>query len=184
METLQGGWNRLVRMLEPAGDWVALLPIRFLLAYEYGIAGFMKHGGNNWFANVQDNFPFPFNVLPVEMSWFLATWFEILGAFGLAIGLFTRFWAFSLIILTIVAISGVHWPDGYSSLTELWKGYAVTDKGFGNYRIPLLFIAMLIPLVFNGAGKLSVDFILAKRFRQSPSSSLHDNLGIEVRRSF
>ncbi len=81
------------------------------------------------------------------------------------LGLFTRFWAFSLVVLTIVAIGGVHWPDDWNSLAELWQGYAVSDKGFGNYRIPLLFIAMLVPLIFTGAGKLSVDHILAKRFK-------------------
>jgi putative oxidoreductase len=165
MDRLHTFWKRVVNVLDPAGDWVALLPIRLLLAFEYGKAGMMKFNGNNWFANVQDNFPFPFNVVPVEISWFLATWVEILGAVGLVIGLFTRFWAFSLIILTIVAISGVHWPDDYSSFAELWKGYSVSDKGFGNYRIPLLFLAMLVPLVFKGAGKLSVDHVLAKRFK-------------------
>ena len=164
MDKLHLFWKRVVNVLDPAGDWLALLPIRLLLAYEFGKAGFMKYGANNWFGNVKDNFPFPFNVVPVEISWFLATWAEILGAFGLALGLFTRFWAFSLVILTIVAIGGVHWPDDYSSLGELWKGYAVTDKGFGNFRIPLLFLAMLIPLVFKGAGKLSIDHALAKRF--------------------
>ncbi len=157
--------DRITAILDPAGDWVALMPIRLLLAYEYGKAGFMKLNGNNWFGNVQENFPFPFNVVPVDISWFLATWFEILGAFGLVVGLFTRFWAFSLIVLTIVAIGGVHWPDDWNSLAELWKGYAVSDKGFGNYRIPLLFIAMLVPLIFTGAGKLSIDHILAKRFK-------------------
>jgi putative oxidoreductase len=157
--------ERITAILDPAGDWVALMPIRLLLAYEYGKAGFMKLNGNNWFGNVQENFPFPFNVVPVEVSWFLATWFEILGAFGLVLGLFTRFWAFSLAVLTIVAIGGVHWPDDWNSLAELWKGYAVSDKGFGNYRIPLLFIAMLVPLIFSGAGKLSVDHILAKQFK-------------------
>ncbi len=157
--------HRITALLDPAGDWVALMPIRLLLAYEYGKAGFMKLNGNNWFGNVQENFPFPFDVVPVGISWFLATWFEILGAFGLVLGLFTRFWAFSLVVLTIVAIGGVHWPDDWNSLAELWQGYAVSDKGFGNYRIPLLFIAMLLPLIFTGAGKLSVDHILAKRFK-------------------
>ena len=165
MDRLHRFWKRVVDVLDPAGDWVALLPIRLLLAYEFGKAGLMKLNGNNWFANVQDDFPFPFNVVPVEISWFLATWSEILGAAGLVIGLFTRFWAVSLVILTIVAIGGVHWPDDYSSFSELWKGYSVSDKGFGNYRIPLLFLAMLIPLVFKGAGKLSLDHLLAKRFR-------------------
>ena len=56
--------NRIVDTLEPAGDWVALLLLRLLMAYEYGRAGLMKFNGTNWFANVQDNFPFPFNVIP------------------------------------------------------------------------------------------------------------------------
>jgi len=156
--------TQVVGMLDSAGDWFALLPIRLLMAYEFGRAGMMKLNGNNWFANVQDNFPFPFNVIPVEISWFMATWMEILGAAGLVLGLFTRFWALGLIVVTIVAISGVHWPDEWSSLAELWKGYAVSDKGFGNFRIPLLFLVMLLPLVFQGAGKLSLDNIFARKF--------------------
>jgi len=165
MNKLKDLWNSVVAILEPAGDWVALLPIRLLMAYEFGKAGMMKFNGKNWFGNIQDDFPFPFNVIPVEISWFIATWAEILGAIGLVIGLFTRFWAFSLIILTIVAIFGVHWPDDWSSLAELWKGYAVSNKGFGNYRIPLLFLVMLIPLFFKGPGKLSVDHLLATRLK-------------------
>ena len=156
--------NRVVDMLNPAGEWVALLPIRLLMAYEYGRAGLMKYNGSNWFANVQDNFPFPFNVVPVEISWFMATWAEILGGLCLLLGLFTRFWAFSLIVVTIVAIAGVHWPDDWNSLAELWKGYSVSDKGFGNYRIPLLFMVMLVPLVFSGAGRLSLDHVLDRKF--------------------
>jgi len=157
--------NQVVAILDPTADWVALLPIRLLMAYEFGKAGMTKFNGNNWFANVQDNFLFPFNYVPVEISWFMATWAEILGGLCLFFGLFTRFWAFSLIIVSIVAISAVHWPDDWNSLAELWKGYAITDKGFGNYRVPLLFIAMLFPLVFYGAGKASLDNILARKFR-------------------
>ena len=156
--------NQIIGILDPAGDWVALLPIRLLMAYEFGKAGMMKFNGNNWFANYQDNFLFPFNYVPVEVSWFMATWAEILGGLCLFFGLFTRFWAFSLIVVSIVAISGVHWPDDWNSLAELWKGYAITNKGFGNYRVPLLFIAMLVPLVFQGPGKLSIDKVLAKKF--------------------
>ena len=163
MDTLVNLRNRIVDRLDPAGAWVGLLPIRLLMAWEFGNAGLMKYNGTNWFANVQDNFPFPFNVIPVEISWFLATWAEMLGAVGLLLGLFTRFWAFSLIILSIVAIAGVHWPDQWNTLGELWKGYAITDKGFGNYRVPLLFIAMLFPLVFSGGGRLSLDHILFKK---------------------
>ena len=163
MDKLTSLWKSVTDILDPAGQWVALLPIRLLMGYEFYKAGMMKFNGNNWFANVQDNFPFPFNVLPVELSWFMATWAEILGGIALFIGLFTRFWAFSLIVVTIVAIFGVHWPDDWSSLGELWKGYAITDKGFGNYRVPLLFLAMLFPLVFMGPGRASVDHVLATK---------------------
>jgi uncharacterized membrane protein YphA (DoxX/SURF4 family) len=66
MDKLHMFWKRVVNVLDPAGDWVALLPIRLLMAYEFGKAGMMKFNGNNWFSNVQDNFPFPFNVIPVR----------------------------------------------------------------------------------------------------------------------
>ena len=155
----------VVDVLNPAGDWVALLPIRLLMAWEFWYAGTMKYNGSNWFGRVQDNFLFPFNVVPVEISWFLATWFEILGAIGLLLGLFTRFWAFSLVVLSIVAISAVHWPESYGSLSELWESYSISKKSdaHGNFRVPLLFIAMLIPLVFIGPGKLSLDNLLVKK---------------------
>jgi putative oxidoreductase len=166
MNKLNALWDAITDILDPAADWVALLPIRLLMAYEFGKAGFTKLNGSNWFGRFQEDFLFPFNVVPVEISWFLATWTEIIGGFCLVFGLFTRFWGFSLIILSIVAISGVHWPDEWNSLAELWEGYRVTAKdGSGNFRIPLLFIAMLFPLMFAGGGKLSLDYVLAKKLK-------------------
>ena len=173
MNKLKTLWNSLVAVLEPAGDWVALLPIRLLMAYEFGSAGLKKFDASdslwgdvpNWFVQSLENFPFPISLFSASFNWFMVTWVEILGGFALALGLFTRFWAFSLIIVTWVAIIGVHWPDDWSSLAELWKGYAVSNKGFGNYRIPLLFITMLVPLVFIGGGKLSLDHVLAKHWK-------------------
>ena len=159
-------WDSFINKIQPAGDWIGMLPIRLLMAYEFGKAGFGKYGASgvpSWFEGSQDKFLFPFSVIPPEISWFLVTWTEIIAGICLFFGLFTRFWAFSLIIVTIVAISGVHWPDDWNSLAELWKGYAITDKGFGNYRVPLLFIAMLFPLMFAGAEKLSLDHVLGKK---------------------
>lgn len=174
MNKIHDFWSRrVVAVLEPAGDWVALLPIRLLMAYEFGSAGLKKLSASdtlwgdvpNWFANSLENFPFPINLFSANFNWFMVTWVEILGGFALALGLFTRFWAFSLLVVTWVAILGVHWPESWSSLAELWKGYSVSNNGFGNYRIPLLFIAMLLPLVFRGAGKLSADHLISKQFR-------------------
>jgi len=166
MNKLKALWKAVVDILDPVGDWVALLPIRLLMAYEFFKAGLMKFNGTNWFGRFQEDFLFPFNVIPAEISWFLATWTELIGGFCLIFGLFTRFWGFSLIILSIVAISGVHWPDDWNSLSELWDGYRVTAKnGSGNFRVPLLFIAMLLPLMFVGGGKLSLDHLIAKKFK-------------------
>ena len=166
MDKLLGHYKRIADWLACAGTFGAgLILIRLLMAYEFGKAGFGKLNGTNWFANVQDNFIFPFNVIPPDVSWFLATWFEILGAFGLLFGLFTRFWAVTLIVISIVAISGVHWPAEWSGLGELWESYRITKQdGSGNFRVPLLFIAMLMPLVFHGSGRFGADYYLAQRF--------------------
>ena len=59
----------------------------------------------------------------------------------------------------------MHWPADLGSIGDIWDSYRITKKdGSGNFRVPLLFIAMLIPLFVSGAGRLSVDNFLAKRF--------------------
>ena len=78
----------------------------------------------------------------------------------LLIGLLTRFAAISLIVVTMVATAAVHWPAEWSGFAELWSGYVITSNGNGNFKLPLLFVVMLLPLVFNGAGKVSLDHLL------------------------
>lgn len=149
--------------LNTIGTWLPQLALRFILAWEFGEAGFEKLHGSNWFADIA--FPFPFSSLPPDISWGMATFFEIVGAFALFFGLATRFFSLSLIILTIVAISAVHWPANWHSLANLLTGYRITDKagdGFGNYKLPLMYIVMFLPLLFSGAGKLSADYWLRK----------------------
>lgn len=152
-----------ISLLESIGTWFPQLVLRLILAWEFGEAGISKYNGENWFANI--TFPFPFNLVSPEFSWALSTFFEIFGAAALVIGFATRFFSVSLVVLTIVAIASVHWPESWSTLGELWQGYAISDKGFGNYKLPLLLLIMLLPLVFNGAGRLSVDHWLGKYFK-------------------
>ncbi len=150
--------------LNVVGEWLPQLALRLILAWEFGEAGFEKLHGSNWFADI--SFPLPFSLLPPDFSWGLATFFEIFGAFALAFGLATRFFSILLIILTIVAISAVHWPEHWGTLTELFKGYRIIDEnqdGFGNYKLPLLYIVMFMPLLFSGAGKASVDYWIRSR---------------------
>ena len=157
---------RIVHLLEEGATIFPPLILRLLLAWEFGESGYEKLMGSNWFAEVA--FPFPFNLLPPDITWNMATWFELVGAAALVIGLATRFFSLSLIILTVVAIAAVHWPEHWSSLSELWQGYRIIDEngdGFGNYKLPVIFIVMLLPLLFSGGGKLSLDHLISKKFR-------------------
>jgi putative oxidoreductase len=151
--------------LDHVGLWIGLLSLRLLLAWEFGEAGFEKLHGSNWFADIQDQFPWPFKLIPADINWALATGFEVVGAIALLIGLGTRFFSASLIVLTAVAMLSVHWPESWTTLSELLKGYALTDKGHGNFKLPLIYIAMLLPLVFMGPGRLSLDALLCRRCR-------------------
>lgn len=149
--------------LDQVGAYLGLLSLRLLLAYEFWEAGVEKYKGTNWFADIAEKFPFPFNVIPVDVSWALATWFEMLGAVALVIGLGTRFFSLSLMILTVVAIAAVHWPAEWHGLAQLWQGYAIEDAGHGNYKLPLIYLVMFVPLLLSGPGKLSLDYWIAKK---------------------
>lgn len=139
------------------------LALRLLLAWEFGEAGYAKLTGENWFAGLA--FPFPFNLLPADIIWQMATWFELLGAAALLLGLATRFFSVSLIVLTVVAIASVHWPEQVSSLSDLLRGYRILDEdgdGYGNYKLPLIYLVLFLPLLFSGAGRWSLDHLLAR----------------------
>lgn len=159
-------YDDLTARLRAGGEWIWPLGLRLLLGYEFYKAGMTKLNGNNWFSGRIDNFPAPFKWLGGDISWFAATWGELVFSIMLMVGLFTRFAAFSLVVITGVAIATVHWPAEFSGLGELWQGYSISraedaDGNFlGNFRVPLLFMMMLFPLVFHGGGKLSVDQIL------------------------
>jgi hypothetical protein len=72
--------DTLRQLANRSGEYVGLLGIRLLLAWEFGEAGIEKLRGENWFHHIQDEFPFPFSALPASVSWQLATWSEVLGA--------------------------------------------------------------------------------------------------------
>jgi putative oxidoreductase len=138
-----GQLNRIGEFLPQAG-------LRLLLAYEFWESGIEKYRGENWFAEIQTQFPFPFDLVPVDISWWIATCFGIIGAVALVIGLGTRLFSVSLLVLTIVAWVSVHAGSGYN----------VCDNGF---KLPLIYLAMLTPLVFSGPGRLSLDYLITRR---------------------
>lgn len=159
-------YNNAIAIMNKLGEYIPSLVLRIILAWEFGEAGLEKLHGKNWFFDI--DFPFPFNLLPPSVSWNISTGFELVGAVALLLGLATRFFTVSLIILTIVAIAAVHWPTEWHTLSQLFTGYRIVDEegdGFGNYKLPLLYIVMFLPLLFNGAGKLSLDYLIKKYYK-------------------
>ena len=138
-------------VLDGIGNWLPNLAIRFLLAYEFFEAGKMKLAGENWFESIKEQFPFPFNVIPTEISWQLATWTELIGPVMLILGMGTRFASAALVILTIVAWASVHAGNGYN----------VCDNG---YQLPLMYLVLFLPLLFRGAGRLSIDYAIRRHY--------------------
>lgn len=153
-------YDAIVARLRGMGEIVPPLALRVVMGGEFWQSGLEKYNGENWFADIQSDFPFPMNLVPANISWFLATWFELIGAIALWLGVGTRFFAFSLLVLTFVATAAVHWPDMWSMWSDLLAGYSVSDHGHGNFKLPLLFSVMLLPLIFSGPGKASVDALL------------------------
>lgn len=151
MDRLKEQLQHLLENLDSVGAWLAPLVLRLILAKEFWDAGIEKLNGHNWFIDIQGQFPFPFNLLPPELSWSLTTGFEIIGPIALILGLGTRFFALSLSILTLVAISAVH----------VGHGYTISE---GGWKLPLIYLVMFLPLMLSGPGKVSIDHWLRQRY--------------------
>ncbi len=178
MQTLYGLYDSITNKLKDASEYFWPLLLRVILFLEFFEAGKEKLNGSNWFAGVQENFPIPFSWLSADINWIAATWGELILSVMLLLGLFTRFSAISLIVITGVATAAVHWPESFGSISELWNGYAISNKGAGNFKLPLLFILMLLPLVFNGGGKLSLDALLLKITKRNNTPTGTPNIAI------
>ncbi len=143
--------DSIIDKLNVMGEFLPLLAIRALIAYEFFEAGVEKFRGENWFSQIQGQFPFPFNLVNTDISWFLATWSELLGSVAILVGFATRFSALSLIILDLVAWYSVHADNGYN----------VCSSGF---KLPLMYLVLLLPLLLMGPGKASIDHFIAKKY--------------------
>lgn len=136
---------------QPCRQWMAdlaSLPLRFFIAFEFFEAGLSKLNGQNWFAHIQDNFPFPFHLFSPDVNWYLAMGGELLFPVLLVLGLFTRFSLLGLTVITLVAWVSVH-----------HGGYAFSN---GGYKFIVIFLVMFVTLFFQGPGRLSLDHLLRK----------------------
>lgn len=125
---------------------LVLLFMRLILAYGFYKPATMKlnniEGIASWFEDM--GLPFPL------LNTYMATGTEVLGFILLVIGFGVRVIAIPLVIVMLVAIKTVHWGNGF-------------DAGDNGFEIPLYYIVMLLVLIAQGAGKISLDYFLNKK---------------------
>ena len=125
----------------------ALTLLRTMLAGVFFVHGGQKAfgwlGGEGWTATLQQfttanglHFPYPLAVLGV-----LA---EIVGAFGLLLGLCTRLAALGIVCNMVVAVGYVHWKSGFLAKN-------------GGFEYPLALGVVALALMLVGGGRFSVD---------------------------
>ena len=83
---------------------------------------------------------------------------EFFGSLGLLVGFLTRFSAASMGVIMLGAISLVHWPHGFFMN---WGG----KQGGEGYEYHLLVLGISLALVMIGAGRWSVDGLIAKQLK-------------------
>lgn len=122
--------------------------------------GFVVHGwaklsrGPDKFANVLAWMDVPF---PHFMAW-LVTLVELFGGVAMVIGAFVTLVSIPLIAIHLVAMFGVHWKYGFSSVHTIGLTELGPQFGPPGYEINLLYMAGIIAIVLGGgAGAWSVD---------------------------
>ena len=173
-------YDSLAARLRASGDYVWPLALRLILAGEFWESGTAKLHGKSWFEDIpwadwQKGFPWPFSVMPQDLNWLVATWGELVCSVLILLGLFTRFAAISLVVVTAVVTAAVHWPAHWDSLGDLLGSYLITARSAGNFKLPVLYVGMLLPLVFYGGGRISCDHLLL--ILTGRQSGVDDRLG-------
>ncbi|MBX2809682.1 MAG: DoxX family protein [Cellvibrionaceae bacterium] len=140
---------RIHSALHTIGDWLVPLSMRivmfkvFWLAVQTKITGLTIGGQHFAFWNITDNtfllFDFEYGIplLPTTLSAYMGTLGEFFLSLMILLGLFTRFAAFGLLVMTLV-IQFFVYPDAWWSVHVFWV-------------LPLLYLSCY------GGGKLSVD---------------------------
>ena len=129
------------------GNQAAFTDISLLLI-RLAAGGFMfSHGFGKLQKLVNGNFEFgdPIGVGP-EISLGLTVFAEILCAFLILVGLFSRLAAIPLIITMLVAVFIVH-----------------ADDDFGKKELGLFYLINYLVIFLSGAGKYSLDKLILKK---------------------
>ncbi|MBU3003048.1 HvfX family Cu-binding RiPP maturation protein [Paraglaciecola arctica] len=113
-------YTQLQKLLDKslAFEGIAPLLLRLYLAPVMLQAGWNKYQSFDaivdWFGNADYGLGLPF---PVVMA-FLATATELLGGVFLLLGFATRWISIPLMVVMLVAVFSVHWPNGWAAIAD------------------------------------------------------------------
>lgn len=130
-----------------AGD-LAILALRLAVGVVLAYHGWLKLGGVSGFAGFVDSLGVP----APELMAYVVTYLEFLGGIALIVGLATRYVAALFVVEMVFTIA----------LVKLDVGLIASEGGVGA-ELDLLILATALSLVLTGAGRWSVDSILAGR---------------------
>jgi putative oxidoreductase len=139
-------------------SWAGLI-LRFtlgLVMFPHGAQKLLGWYGGFGFSGTMDFFTGTMH-LPWLIA-FLVIIGESFSSIALLAGLLTRFTTVSLAVIMLGAITMVHMPNGFFMN---WSGKQ-TGEG---YEYHLLVIGISLALLITGAGKWSVDKVIAERVR-------------------
>lgn len=149
MLKLLSAWNeRAAGWLRPLGHLVDLA-VRFEVANAFMRAGLVKVG--NWSGTLylfRNEYRVP--LLPPEMAAWAGTFGELLFPPLLALGLMTRFSALSLSVVNVVAV------------VAYWHVLGENEAALASH---FYWGVLLLVTLSHGPGKLSLDYLLEKKYR-------------------
>ena len=144
---------------EHSDGW-GLLVLRLFVAQEFVQAGWMKLSAGlaapEWFAGL--DFPALVAWLGPDLNWMAAGFGEVTFGLALALGLAGRLAAAALLFITWVAVYTVHFDLGWAGWNQI-----EADGGQG-FKVPLMLAVMIVCVLLQGAGRLSLDAWLSTRW--------------------
>jgi putative oxidoreductase len=108
-----------------------------------------------------------------ELNYYMAMSTELAGTVCVTLGLATRLISVPMSVVMLVAISTAHWAAGFQACQCNADG----GPKYG-YEIPVYFLCMLLFLIINGPGRISLDHLIkngiANRGKGGDKSGWHN----------
>ena len=142
-------YKNIINYLEKV---VNIPPLLFRIVLAYGFYGpatmKLKNFGGivEWFSSM--GMPLP------KLNALLATGTETAGFILIFLGLATRIISIPLMVVMIVAITTVHFGNGF-------------EAGNNGFEIPVYYMLMLLSLLITGPGKFSLDALIKKYYNNN-----------------